>query len=175
MADPTIFETVALPHLDAAYNLARWLMRDRVEAEEVVQDAMVRALSYFSSYQGGNARAWLLSIVRNAAYARLGLRRDGGQMTSLQDDDDASRALALRDPGDDPEAALARREDRQQLATLLAALPIELRECVVLCDLEELSYKEIAKITGVPIGTVMSRLWRARKSLMRVAREGGTE
>jgi RNA polymerase sigma-70 factor, ECF subfamily len=164
------FDTVALPHLDAAYNLAYWLMRDRAEAEDVVQDAFVRALRYFSSFQGGDPRAWLLSIVRNAAYSRLAARR----ATVPLDDEDGEAPLAevLRDPGDDPETALARRQDRERLDALLGALPVELRECVVLCDLEGMSYKEIAQVTGTPIGTVMSRLWRARQTLMKLAKEG---
>ncbi len=165
------FDAVVLPHLDAAYNLARWLLRDRVEAEEVVQDAFLRALRYFSSYRGGEGRAWLLSIVRNVAYARL----TAGRETVPLDDEDSDAPLAeiLRDPGDDPEAALARRQERALLDTLLEALPVELRECVVLCELEEMSYKEIAQVTGVPVGTVMSRLWRARKALTRMAMESG--
>jgi RNA polymerase sigma-70 factor, ECF subfamily len=164
------FDTVALPHLDAAYNLAHWLMRDRVEAEDVVQDAFVRALRYFSSFQGGDPRAWLLSIVRNAAYSRLAARR----ATVPLDDEDGEAPLAevLRDPRDDPETALARRQDRERLDTLLDALPVELRECVVLCDLEEMSYKEIAQVVGIPVGTVMSRLWRARQTLTKLAKEG---
>jgi RNA polymerase sigma-70 factor (ECF subfamily) len=164
------FDAVALPHLDAAYNLAHWLMRDRAEAEDVVQDAFVRAMRYFSSYQGGDPRAWLLSIVRNAAYSRLAARR--ATMPLDDEDNDTPLAEVLRDPGDDPETALARRQDRERLDALLGALPVELRECVILCDLEEMSYKEIAQVTGTPIGTVMSRLWRARKVLTKLAKEG---
>jgi RNA polymerase sigma-70 factor, ECF subfamily len=164
------FDAVALPYLDAAYNLAYWLMRDRVEAEDVVQDALVRAIRYFSSYHGGDPRAWLLSIVRNSAYSRLAAHRP----TVPLDDEDSDTTLAevLRDPGDDPETALARREDRERLDTLLDALPLELRECVVLCDLEEMSYKEIAQVVGIPVGTVMSRLWRGRKTLTKLVKEG---
>lgn len=164
------FDAVALPYLDAAYNLAYWLMRDGAEAEDVVQDAFVRALRYFPSYMGGDPRAWLLSIVRNTAYSRLAARR----ATVPLDDEDSDTTLAevLRDPGDDPEAALARRQDRERLDTLLDALPVELRECVVLSDLEEMSYKEIAQVVGIPVGTVMSRLWRARQTLTKLAKEG---
>jgi RNA polymerase sigma-70 factor (ECF subfamily) len=167
---PASFEQIALPHLDAAYNLARWLMRDRAEAEEVVQEALLRALTYFSSFKGSDGRAWLLQIVRNAAYARMASRRDAVQV-SIDDDEDGTVRPELRATGDDPETALARRQDRERLRGLLEQLPVELRECVVLCDLEEFSYKQIAEITEVPIGTVMSRLWRARKALMRMARE----
>jgi RNA polymerase sigma-70 factor (ECF subfamily) len=164
------FEQIVMPHLDAAHNLARWLMRDPSLAEDVVQDAVLRALSYFTSYKGGDARAWLLRIVRNSAYVVLAARRRGG-LTSLDDagltDDGESVALEIADQGDDPEATLARSEGFARLDQALAAMPAELRECLVLHELEELSYKEVAQITGVPIGTVMSRLWRARQLLMR--------
>ncbi len=165
------FDRVALPHLDAAYNLARWLTRDATEAEDVVQDAMLRALKYFASFTGGDGRAWLLRIVRNVAYDRLNARRD---MTAvpIDDADEEAPPAVLRDPGDDPETALARKQDRARLDALLAALPVELRETVVLCDLEDMSYRDIAHVTDVPIGTVMSRLWRARRALTRAAKAG---
>jgi RNA polymerase sigma-70 factor (ECF subfamily) len=155
-------EQVILPHLDAAYNLARWLVRDPVLAEDAVQDAAVRALSYFASFKGGDARAWLLRIVRNSALSLLAARRQGAT-TSL--DDGATEHGEIADTADDPEAALVRREGYARLDEALAALPAELRECLVLHELEELSYKQVAEITGVPIGTVMSRLWRARRAL----------
>ena len=164
------FEQVVLPHLDAAHNLARWLVGDATLAEDVVQDAALRALGYFGSYRGGDARAWLLRIVRNAAYNALTARRRGGT-TSLDGGvgpgaDGEHPVLQVPDPADDPEAALARCEGLARLDQALAALPIEWRECLVLRELEELSYKEVAHITGVPTGTVMSRLWRARKTLL---------
>jgi len=165
------FASVALPHLNAAYNLAHWLLRDASEAEDAVQDALLRALKYFSSFSGGDGRAWLLQIVRNAAYDRLAAKH-GKQIAISLDGGDDSPADFLRDPGDDPETALARKQDRTQLDALLASLPVELREAVVLCDLEELSYRDIARITGSPIGTVMSRLWRGRRALRRAARAG---
>jgi RNA polymerase sigma-70 factor (ECF subfamily) len=171
------FEQVVMPHLNAAYNLAHWLMRDAPLAEDVVQDAVVRALSYFASYKGGDARAWLLRIVRNSAYAVLAARRRGGA-TSLDDagltPDGETIALEIADPADDPEVTLVRSEGFARLDQALAALPAELRECLVLHELEELSYKEVAHITGVPIGTVMSRLWRARQALIRSQGKGGT-
>ncbi len=132
------FEQVVLPHLDAAYNLARWLVR-----------------------------AWLLQIVRNAAYAAVKSRRIGTDVPLETDD-----AMELPDPGPGPEAQLAQRQDLEQLDQALAALPMELRECLVLCELERLSYKDIARVTGAPIGTVMSRLWRARQALMRLQADG---
>jgi RNA polymerase sigma-70 factor (ECF subfamily) len=167
--DTPSFEQVVLPHLDAAYNLARWLVRDASLAEDIVQDAVLRALQYFASFRGDSGgRAWLLQIVRNAAYAAVKARRPGADVP-LDDDD---TALELPDPGPGPEALLAQRQDLEQLDQALAALPIELRESLILCELEQLSYKDIARVTGVPIGTVMSRLWRARQALMRLQAAG---
>ncbi len=169
------FERAVLPHLDAAYNLARWLVGDATLAQDVVQDAVMRALSYFGSFRGGDARAWLLRIVRNTAYTALAARRRGGtaSLDAVGRNGEAP-ALQVHDPADDPEAALARREDAAQLDRALAALPLELRECLVLRELQELSYKEIGHVTGVPVGTVMSRLWRARQALTLGHAEGET-
>lgn len=172
------FEEVVLPHLDAAHNLARWLVGDAALAEDVVQDAAVRALGYFASYRGGDSRAWLLRIVRNAAYGALAARRRGAAASldaaGPPGGDGEGAAMQVPDPADDPEAALARREGLARLDQALAALPLELRECLVLRELEELSYKEVADVTGVPVGTVMSRLWRARRALVRWQDGGGT-
>jgi RNA polymerase sigma-70 factor, ECF subfamily len=171
MAQPAAenFEQVVMPHFNAAYNLARWLVADATLAEDVVQDAMLRAFSYFGSYKGGDGKSWLLRIVRNVAYSTLATRRR--RMTSLDDagltDDGEPLALQIADTSDDPEETLVRLESFARLDLAMAALPAELRECLVLHELEELSYKEVANVTGVPIGTVMSRLWRARQALMR--------
>jgi RNA polymerase sigma-70 factor (ECF subfamily) len=165
MASPTgpeSFETAVLPHLDAAYNLARWLMRGRDDAQDVVQESMVRALTYFPGFRGDNARGWLLRIVRNAAYASMSLNRG---IVAVPLETESGEELALADSGDDPEAALVKVQDRRKLGRLLAGLPVELREVLLLREMEELSYKEIAAITDAPIGTVMSRLWRARRLL----------
>jgi RNA polymerase sigma-70 factor (ECF subfamily) len=166
------FEAIALPHLGAAYNLARWLMRNAEDAEDVVQEAMLRALTYFDSFRGTNFRGWLLQIVRHTAYASLRLNR-GVRIVSLDAAPGGAEAEAavpeLPDPGDDPETALLHERDRQLLDRLLERLPVELREVVVLRELQELSYKEIAQITEAPIGTVMSRLWRARGLLAAAA------
>ena len=172
LADPVMaapaereFERVVLPHLDAAYNLACWLIRDRSIAEEVVQAAVLRALKYFASLRGGDARLWLLRIVRNSAYAILRARCAGIEVP--QDGTDRQIDMDIPGPGPDGEMVIAKQEDLTRLNSALAALPVELRECLVLRELEELSYEEIARVADVSIGTVMSRLGRARQALMR--------
>ena len=166
MADEA-FARLALPHLDAAYRLARWLTHDQAAAEDIVQDAMLRALTYFASFNGNNPRAWLLQIVRNTAFSRHAMRRDARE--DPLDADGEHQHLAAPDP--DPEAALARREGITRLHAALQALPMELRECVVLRELEDMSYRDIARITGVPAGTVMSRLFRARQILAGIGQQ----
>ena len=161
------FEEVVLAHLDAAYGFARWLVGDPHLAEDVVQEAVLRGLNYFESYRGEDGRAWLMRIVRNTAYTMLTARRYAAQDGS--DGLDGNAVLNLPDPGEGPDAALSRQDDAARLEQALSTLPTELRECLVLKELEELSYKEIAQVTGVPVGTVMSRLWRARRAL--IARE----
>ena len=162
-----------LPHLDAAYNLARWLMRDSAAAEDVVQEAMLRALTYFAGFKGVNPRAWLLQIVRNAAYASSGLDR-GVHFVAIAETAEPGVVTGddLVSDADDPEVALIRARGEQQVRGMIAALPVELREPLILRELEELSYKEIAEITRTPIGTVMSRLFRARRLLAQAAGEG---
>jgi RNA polymerase sigma-70 factor (ECF subfamily) len=166
------FERVVLPHLDAAYNLARWLMRDPEAAEDVLQEAMVRALTYFASFKGVNPRAWLLQIVRNTAYGSLALNR-GVATVPIAEESDEPVAAELVSGADDPETALLRARESRQVRALVAALPVELRETLVLREFEECSYKEIAEATQTPIGTVMSRLWRARQILAREAAAEG--
>jgi RNA polymerase sigma-70 factor (ECF subfamily) len=166
------FERVVLPHLDAAYNLARWLMRDAEAAEDVLQEAMVRALTYFAGFKGVNPRAWLLQIVRNTAYGALAVNR-GVETVPIAEESDAPAAVALVSAADGPEAALLRARESRQVRALVAALPVELREALVLREFEALSYKEIAEATQTPIGTVMSRLWRARQLLARAAAAEG--
>jgi len=167
------FAAVVLPHLDAAYNLARWLMRDATAAEDVVQEAMLRALTYFASFKGVNPRAWLLQIVRNAAYASASLER-GVQFVPIAATVEPGAVAAddLVSTADDPEATLIKTRGARQVRELIAALPVELREPLVLRELEELSYKEIAEITRTPIGTVMSRLFRARQLLAQLVAQG---
>jgi RNA polymerase sigma-70 factor (ECF subfamily) len=157
------FDAQVLPHLGAAYNLARWLVRDGHDAEDVVQEAMVRALRHFGGFRGSDARPWLLAIVRNAAWAWLGARRPA-EIVEL--DEDALHA-ALVDAGPDlnPETLAMRRGEKRAIDTAIAALPIVFREALILRELEELAYREIAQVLDVPIGTVMSRLSRGRTLL----------
>ncbi|RDS85536.1 sigma-70 family RNA polymerase sigma factor [Dyella psychrodurans] len=159
-AGSTSFEAQVLPYLDAAYNLARWLARDDADAQDVVQEAMLRAFRYFDSFRGGDARVWLLAIVRNTFYSlRMKVPPDGMQETF---DDDAH---AVVDEQPTPEARMLIALDVGALQKALENLPHPLRETIVLRELEECSYKEIASITGQKIGTVMSRLARARERL----------
>jgi RNA polymerase sigma-70 factor (ECF subfamily) len=173
--DSATFEQVVLPHLDSANNLARWLVRDASLADDVVQEAVLRALNYFPSFRGGDARAWLMQIVRNAAYSTLAARRQTIETrhTGASSFAEDEVVLNIPDPSDDPEEALAHRERLDSLERALSALPVELRECLVLRELEELSYKEIAQVIGLPVGTVMSRLWRARQAILGARVEGG--
>jgi RNA polymerase sigma-70 factor (ECF subfamily) len=172
LAGVTSFEVIATTHLDAAYSLARWLTRDAVLAEDVVQDAMVRALTYFGGFRGDNPRAWLLQIVRNVALGKLGARPNPVSIDEAKSSSGESLADTLPDGGDGPDATLEREQDRRRVSQLLNRLPIELRECLVLREIEECSYKEIARIVDAPIGTVMSRLWRARQMLSHLADVG---
>jgi len=166
------FEAVVLPHLDAAHNLARWLMRDATAAEDVLQEAMVRALTYFPGFRGVNPRGWLLQIVRNAAYGSMKLNRGIELVPIANGEENGGAAIAeLPSRADDPETSLIKARDRSHVQQLIGALPVELRETLVLRELEELSYKEIAELTRTPIGTVMSRLWRARRLLVQATRE----
>lgn len=176
LSDSGPFAQVALAHLDAAYNLARWLTRNPSDADDVVQEAMLRALTYFSSFRGTNARGWLLQIVRNTAYASRKLNHGMTQVPLAEEaDGDTGSGVEIVDPGDDPEMTLIRKTERRRVDWLLRGLPVDLREIIILRELEELSYKEIAQITETPIGTVMSRLWRARRMLAASAKvEGST-
>ena len=159
-----IFERTALPHLDAAHNLARWLTRNPQDAEDVVQDAYLRAFMYFDSFKGENARAWLLSIVRRACYSWLAANRPRELVAGL--DEHAIDAHAI-DSGEQisPEAALLRSADARLVNEMIERLPPQYREVLILRELEECSYREIAEIAAIPIGTVMSRLARAREML----------
>ena len=157
------FEELVLPHLDAAYNLARWLARDAHDADDVVQDACVRALKYLGSLHGSDARAWFLTIVRHAFYDWLGRNRP----SEIVDDDGTAIETAIDQAGGTPEQMALRNDQTRALSDEIAALPLQYREVLVLRELEELSYKEIARVADIPIGTVMSRLARARALLQR--------
>jgi RNA polymerase sigma-70 factor (ECF subfamily) len=164
------FERAMLPHLDAAYNLARWLVGDPQDAEDVAQEACLRALTFFDGFHGEDGRAWLLAIVRNTCYDWL---RKNRQNLHLRADPDELDTAA--DTAPDPEACQLRNADRNLVQRGLEALPAEYREVLVLRELEGMSYKQIANVTDVPIGTVMSRLARGRKRLEAalVAGDGG--
>jgi RNA polymerase sigma-70 factor (ECF subfamily) len=157
------FERIILPHLDDAYTLARYLLRDEHDAQDAVQDAVLRALRYFDSYRDGDARAWLLAIVRNCCLTWQ-RRHSSDRFTVPFSDDVAAAAVAVVDtrPTD---ASAIEASDRDAVNRAVAALPTEFREVIVLREVEGLSYKEISDVVGAPIGTVMSRLARARKRL----------
>jgi RNA polymerase sigma factor (sigma-70 family) len=154
------FEAALLPHLDAAYNLARWLTRHDHDAEDIVQEAYLRALRFFGGFQGHGGRPWLLKIVRNT-YCTWAARQRPCEAALPFDEE----LHATNDAASAPDAALLRQADADALRVALAELPAELREVVVLRELEELSYKEIAGIIDAPLGTVMSRLSRGRRRL----------
>ena len=154
------FETTLRPHLEAAYNLARWLMKNDSDAEDAVQDACLRALQAFDNFRGENFRGWLLRIVRNTCYTQLKSHVAENRAISFDEE--------LHDiPNDslNPAAILLRSCDQEQIRQAIADLPTEFREVVVLREMEELSYREIAEIVAIPLGTVMSRLARARQRL----------
>ena len=156
----TEFERQVLPHLDAAYNLARFLMRNDQNAEDVVQEAALRAFRFFDSFRGENSRAWFLSIVRNTAFTALKRNRMDEETVAFDEELHGSQIPPL-----DAGIALDRAQDRQKVRAAIEQLPPEFREAITLRELEGMSYKEIADIAGVPIGTVMSRLARARRQL----------
>ena len=163
MSQHTRFEELVMPQLDAGYNLARWLTRDVNDAEDVVQDACVRSLKYVGSLRDGDARRWFLTIVRHALYDWVKRNRPA----EIVKDDGTAIEMATADSAIDPERVAQRRGESQLLADAVAELPLVFREVLILRELEELSYKEIARIADVPVGTVMSRLARARALLQR--------
>ena len=160
---PRVFEHIVLPHVDAAFNYARWLTKNDEEAEDVVQDACVRAMRFFSSLRDDDARAWLFTIVRNTWYSRVSRR------TNVMEALPSTGADEERpDDAPDPEERLLQQHTVALVHSALEQLPVDFREVIVLREIEGLSYKEIAAVVRVPIGTVMSRLARARERLVAV-------
>ena len=155
------FEQLVMPHLGAAFNLARWLTRNDHDAQDIVQDASLRAFRYLGALRGDDARAWLLGIVRNTTWSWLQANRPS-ELSTREDDGE----LQIPAPAaDEPETSAVRRAEARLLNEAIAALPPALREVIVLRELEDLSYRQIAQIADIPIGTVMSRLSRGRRLL----------
>jgi RNA polymerase sigma-70 factor (ECF subfamily) len=171
------FESVVVPHLPDAYALARWLTGNRADADDIVQEACLRAYRAISTFAGGSSRAWLLTIVRNEAYTAL--RKNNITLVSMEALDTRERAAV--DLGGhiggatvaSPEVELIARADVRQLESAISALPVEFRESLVLRDIQGLEYREIAQVTAVPVGTVMSRLARARRRIAAAIKASG--
>jgi len=164
------FTECVLPYLDAAHNLAHYLLRDPYEAEDAVQEAFLRAIRHFDGFRGVDGRAWLLSIVRNACFTQLRRRRSGGDKVEFDEE-----MHSLEKEESEPEADLSSTIAAESVREALSQLAVEFREVMVLRELEGLSYKEIAQVAGVPMGTVMSRLARGRKQLLVALRAGAKE
>ncbi len=158
-----MFEQTIVPHLNAAYNLARWMAGNEHDAEDIVQESCLRAVKFFDSFRGGNPRAWLLTIVRNTSYTWLKRRNDGHASLSLDDGD-----FEIEDCAANPVRLQAAMANVEKVRSAIALLPPEFREIIVLREMEDYSYKEIADIAEVPVGTVMSRLARGRKQLQKI-------
>jgi len=162
------FQAIVLPHIDSAFNLARWLSRNDQDAEDIVQEAYLRAFKFFDGFHGENGRPWVLGIVRNTFYTWYQQNRT--QKESAEFDERlhgiaAETSLGTERVDSDPEARLMQQDSRRQIHQALKALSPACREVLIMRELEDLSYKEIAGIVGIPIGTVMSRLARGRKQL----------
>lgn len=165
------FRAMVLPHLDSAFNLARWLTRSSQDAEDIVQESYLRAFKFFDSFHGEDGRAWLLGIVRNTFYTWYQQNKAQAQNTQFEEELHGAcleDAADTRYAGHNPEALLIQKDNRRELQQALEALSVEFREVIVMRELEDLSYKQIAGIVGIPIGTVMSRLGRGRKQLVKI-------
>ena len=163
--DRARFEQAVLPHLDAAFNLSRWLLRGRADAEDVAQEAMLRAFRFFGGFHGGDARAWLLQIVRNTCYSWLEKHRPMEFSTEFDEELHGETQVS-------PESLAIAGDERERLTRALETLPARFREVLVLRELEGCSYKEIAAITSMPLGTVMSTLARSRSRLQKMLASG---
>jgi RNA polymerase sigma factor (sigma-70 family) len=163
------FERIVLPHLDDAYTLARYLLRDEHDAQDAVQDAVLRALRHFEGYRDGDARAWLLAIVRNCCLTWQRRHRNDRVVAPLAEE------LTLVSDARETDSRAIERSERAAIERAVAALPTEFREVIVLREVQDLSYREISDIVGVPIGTVMSRLSRGRKRLAELLGAGARE
>lgn len=163
------FQAKVLPYLDSAFNLARWLTRNPQDAEDIVQEAYLRAFKFFDSFRGEDGRAWLLGIVRNTFYTWYQQNKAQAKNTQFEEE---LHGAQLEDAADtrehNPEALLIQKDSQRQLQRALEAVSVEFREVMVMRELEDLSYKQIAGIVGIPIGTVMSRLGRGRKQLAEI-------
>jgi RNA polymerase sigma-70 factor (ECF subfamily) len=173
------FETIVMPHLDSAYNLARWLTRNDADAQDVVQEACLRAFKYFDGFDGQYANAWLLKIVRNTCYTWIKQNRPTEEAMPLDDNldevdcNDSAMQINASGLGRSPESLLSEGRDARRVDELIKRLPPAYREIVILREMDEMSYREIADIVGVPIGTVMSRLARGRQMLQSALRKFG--
>ena len=163
------FQAMVLPHLDSAFNLARWLTRSSQDAEDIVQEAYLRAFKFFDGFHGEDGRAWMLGIVRNTFYTWYQQNKAQAQNTRFEEELHGAHLEDAEDAHEhDPEAQLIQKDNRRELQQALEALSVEFREVIVMRELEDLSYKQIAGIVGIPIGTVMSRLGRGRKQLAEI-------
>ena len=159
------FRDAALPHLDDVYTLARYLMRNPADAEDAVQECYLRALRHFDSYRGPAMKPWLLAILKNVCYAEFARRGKHETPTDFAEDEPAAEQPMWQEPQASPEKAMVRQQDTATIRQLVADLPEPFREVIVLREMNNLSYQEIAQVAGVPVGTVMSRLARARAML----------
>lgn len=165
------FEEAALPHLNAAFNLARWLLRDDQGARDAVQEAYLRAFRFFDGFRGGDARPWLLGIVRNVCYSWLADRGNEPEQVEFDEERDGGHRAAVGDGGPgNPEQLLLQKAEKGRVDAAIGKLPPIFREVLILRELEDLSYEEIARVAGIPAGTVMSRLARARTLLRALLR-----
>jgi RNA polymerase sigma-70 factor (ECF subfamily) len=161
IAKAAMYERIVSPHMDAAWNLARWLVRDPHDAEDVMQEACVRAFRFIDSYRGGDPKSWVLSIVRNVSHTLHRKNRGARSTVALDEQADTIEGDSMQ-----PLEHLEQQASAETLRAAIARLPIEYREPLILREFEQLSYKEIAQVTEVPMGTVMSRLARGRERLV---------